>query len=559
MAFIEKKNPVVLNIKITSKGRETLSQGQLHFKYFVIGDSEIDYNFINNIKEYDGNINPFDTKILKPADKNPDIISFITRNPLTQNDLLEPEFTDETQYNSISNVPSIAWEVENNTPCIGFFCKSGNTFNFKNTEEFVKQPDLMVDYNTISGKTVGLRQAPTYGANINNPVVGDYLLVRWKDVNADFDTTGYTINKEKATPVLIYEIVNVVSGSVNNNDLVVEVDRNLPIFSGNTYAGAMILYGDTIGNLEQQYSTDYASEGILTFLQNCQCDTIEFPFWKMSIIFSENVPGVTSENKQFLQHKTAPYGGFINYIQNYSKVYNKLGVIHYSNESPANTYAEQFLRKTPMIHVPTIMWHKSTGNTIGATFKAIGDLKTLTSDNILTPSLNTNYYDLGDDSGNVVGKVFIELKIFVIEDPELLFAMSYKSNRSWTLPDFSIGANDSITDCPTCTGEINFTYTKTNTTAIDGNDGSITITDVSGLILDDPTKVYVKIERTNNNGNIFYSETLSSFGRTFSGLPAGTYKVTITDISSSYSEDCETYIDNIIISDPDQQSVVVRF
>ena len=45
MAFIDKKDPVVLNIKLTSKGRELLSEGNLNFKYFAIGDSEIDYAF----------------------------------------------------------------------------------------------------------------------------------------------------------------------------------------------------------------------------------------------------------------------------------------------------------------------------------------------------------------------------------------------------------------------------------------------------------------------------------------------------------------------------------
>jgi len=45
MAFIERKDPVVLNIKLTSKGRELLSRGELDFKYYAVGDSEIDYEF----------------------------------------------------------------------------------------------------------------------------------------------------------------------------------------------------------------------------------------------------------------------------------------------------------------------------------------------------------------------------------------------------------------------------------------------------------------------------------------------------------------------------------
>jgi len=61
--------------------------------------------------------------------------------------------------------------------------------------------------------------------------------------------------------------------------------------------------------------------------------------------------------------------------------------------------------------------------------------------------LNLYYYDLADSQGFVVGKVFPDLKIFVIEDQELLFAMSYKSNRSWTLPDYNATTAD-IPDVP---------------------------------------------------------------------------------------------------------------
>jgi hypothetical protein len=65
--------------------------------------------------------------------------------------------------------------------------------------------------------------------------------------------------------------------------------------------------------------------------------------------------------------------------------------------------------------------------------------KTLSSNN------DIEYYDLIEYSGMsvtptlplVVGKVFPQLQIVVIEDEELVAAMSYKSNRNYTLPDLS--------------------------------------------------------------------------------------------------------------------------
>ena len=85
------------------------------------------------------------------------------------------------------------------------------------------------------------------------------------------------------------------------------------------------------------------------------------------------------------------------------------------------------------------MWHKNTGGTIG--------LKLITeSVKKILPGLDVEYRDLMDQFGNIVGKVFNDLHLFVIEDQELLFVMSYKSNRNWTLPEFKALLNGTF--CP---------------------------------------------------------------------------------------------------------------
>ena len=203
-------------------------------------------------------------------------------------------------------------------------------------------------------------------------------------------------------------------------------------------AGAMILYnyinfsGSTIFT---GFSTDYLDESVLTFLQNSQCPTVIFPFWNMSIIFTDEIAGVQLGNKTYAEFKTKGYGGFVSYIQSQQPFYKKLGVIHYTNDSPANVYAEGFYLNTAVLDVPTIMWHKSSAPKLGAKFiAASGNGHTLAT-------LGIHYYDLVDASNPtaVVGKLFDELKMFLIEDQELLYAMSYKSNRSWTLPQFLLG------------------------------------------------------------------------------------------------------------------------
>jgi hypothetical protein len=172
----------------------------------------------------------------------------------------------------------------------------------------------------------------------------------------------------------------------------------------------------------------------------------------MTIVFTEDVIGVTNLNKNYSNYYSKSFGGFIRYIQRINKNIKKIGIIHFSNVSPSNHYGEGLFEDTPILELPTIMWHYETGKTIGLTLTASPLVKIL-------PNLETQYRDLIDRFGNVVGKVFNDLKIFVIEDQELLFAMSYKSNRNWTLPAPSLSLispnvcdNDSTNDVGFLTG-----------------------------------------------------------------------------------------------------------
>ena len=443
MAFIDKKDPVVLNIKLTSYGRELLAEGNLNVKYFAIGDSETDYTFNDSISGY----TPSNSNILRPADVNPNIISFVLQNS---------SGSTGNSYNSITGIPVAPYQVTNHANSIGFFSITTGGTKFITDLNHVKQPDAMIDMSSITGgNSLTLLKAPTYGTSGNEPAGGDLLLIKW---TLNLDTTGYTINVNTPTPYLMYQISAITSGSLASGNVTVIVDRDLPDFNGYTptgMAGAMIYHnpitysGDTIFNY---LPTDYLSPSVLDFFQNSQCPTIIFPFWNMTIIFTDEIAGVLNGSgyRKYGQFNSATYGGFVSYIQNQAKTKatykNKLGVIHYTNSSPANVYGEGFYLNTPRLDIPTIMWHKSAGATLGLTLTAIGNSKVITGATSGSTSLNTKYYDLADPNGNIVGKVFTDLELFVIEDQELLFAMSYKSNRSWTLPSYVISAN-SIVGC----------------------------------------------------------------------------------------------------------------
>jgi hypothetical protein len=239
----------------------------------------------------------------------------------------------------------------------------------------------------------------------------------------------------------------------------------------------------------------------------------------MSIVFTDEIAGVDPvSGRSYSQYDTKSYGGFVKYIQTIAPIYKKLGIIHYTNNSVQNNYGESLYHNTPVLELPTIMWHKTTGDTLGLTLSASGN--TVQS----LPDLNTRYFPLIDQYGNVVGKVFNDLKLFTIEDQELLFAMSYKSNRNWTIPEAIGGFN--ITLCPDC--DLVISYSATSATTSGSSDGTITVF-------------------TNNSvGTLTYIlDDLSQSSNVFTNLGVGMYNVKVID---SGAPECFDEITAIVTS-----------
>lgn len=505
MAFIDKNEPVVLNIKLTDKGREQLSKGKLNFTKYSISDSEINYQFIS-----DNSINIDKLNILRPVDNNPQQLSFITQD-LTGNTL-----------NNITNIQSVPTIVQNTATEYGFFSISGNTVSILTDPIHIKQESISIHLNQVTGGTLlHLYKSSTYGTSLLEPSINDYMMIRWTNPNGA-STDNYIINQNIPQPCLFYKIQNIISGSLASNNLIVQVDRLLPDFSnqGSGNAGGFIYYNNYFasGNTPY-YTTDFMGDSIFSFFENTANPVVPNPFFNMSLVFTEELSGILSTYKKFSTFNTAGYGGFVSYIQNQNPVNKILGIIHYSNISPSNTYGEELYLNTPVLNLPTIMWHKATDNKMGLVLSCYGNQKLLTGE---TVSLNTTYYDLADSNGNIVGKVFTDLKLFVIEDQELIFAMSYKSNRSWTLPKPFVGFNAVVSSCPQCV--VQATVSKTDITT---GTGSIT---VSNVVSGGPAPIFldIKLSGTTIYFNIFTGTTF-----TLSGLTVGNYTITIYDTNSA--------------------------
>lgn len=531
MAFIEKNDGVVLSIKLTARGRELLSRGELTFSKYAIGDSEIDYSFIS-----ENNLTGATTNILRPKDWNSDIISYLKQSS-------EDVAPSETIYPLGSTISSIGTEILTFAKEYGFFlsgtCATAPTFNID--LDHVKQGGCHVNLSgATGGTTITLFRDDAY--NLQPLVVGDNIMIRWSNTLSS-GTTSNSININAPQPILWYKVSQIISGSLFSGAVTVTLDRELPDYNTNssTIQCGAIVFPNTL-NTNYTYSTDFLTEQVFSFIENYIEPTKRVPFWNMSVVFTNELAGVLSNNKKIGKFKSANYAGFVSYIQEQSKTYSALGLIHYTNASPANVYAEELAKSTssiPTLYLPTIMWHLNKTQKMGLKLSLYGSKKQ-------QPISKLEYYDLADENNYVVGKIFIGLKMFVIENQDLLFAMSYKSNRNWTLPEHKASLNGSITmGCTTCiinTDGNHPTIVANNPTTI-SESGSVTISNIQPSVVG--AKILVSITNTTTNSPEYFGE-MTGDTITINGLDAGTYVVKIYDLGAP---GCE-YTEEITIEIP---------
>jgi hypothetical protein len=457
--IIDNTNPFV-SIKLTETGRQQLSLGQLTFSYWGIGDSEINYN-----REAIVDANPSvpslsgSSKIFRPFDKQPKIKSFITRddnNPFTTIDA--------------GNMHVIKAVVNNLAEERGFFSESSGVYTTWATDTYTPYYETVP--NSVLNGTNILVLSSTSGISI-----GDVILI--KVGNADY---GSAIPFENATP-----LANLWFKVQNKTVSYVILDRNMPDYSSDGVTSQVIVYrgGETYNSIATGDTTSYWDSGTLMFESNINVTCHDFPVWNMNNVWQENpagITGLTSSNYYEDLTKFGSYGylGTMNPYMEYlatstdanlvkfncngpglsypDEVIKSISILHFTNNTISNLYGEFFYidttnNKTLDIYMPDLMYHRrdyssGMGTEQGMRFKASGSTLTIGTSDI-------QYVELMEDptmisslfTPKVVGKVFPQLKVVVIEDDELVAAMSYKSNRNWTLPELaaSIVAPDGVT------------------------------------------------------------------------------------------------------------------
>lgn len=495
-------NPFV-SIKLTEVGRQQLALGQLNFTSWAVGDSEINYDreAIVDANQSDVTLSAC-SKVLRPVDREPNIKYFIKPSNST------------TQYQPInaSNMNVVKAIVNNQAEERGFFVDAFTAFTTNLATNLTPVQEFVPNANLTGGTALTLTAA-TSGFS-----VGDLILLKVTD-----SIVGTLALNDTTTPTPnLWFKVQSISGNT------VFVDRNLPNYSADTAASSVLIYrgGEVYDTISTGNTTSYWDSGTLSFNSNVNISCSDFPVWNMNNVWCENLAGMSGNTsyEDFTKFGSYQYLGtknpYLEYLCESSAstfnfncngpgisypddVHKSISIIHYTNNTISSMYGE-FLyvdatnNKIVKVHLPNLMYHRSgyatgSGTTMGMTFIASGATQFIGSSDI-------QYIDLIEDPAFissatttplVVGKVLPQYKMIIFDDDEIVAAISYKSNRNWTLP--FLAANIQAPSGGTSTGILlpNETIYLTYSLEMSGTTGTS-----YGLMTSLPCQDYVKV--TNN-------------------------------------------------------------
>jgi hypothetical protein len=477
MSYILKNTSALINTRLTDVGRRALSQGNFNISYFQIGDSEVNYTAVPNYSQTNNNI-------LMPAFNAQNDTGVPNSN---KQHIKYPYYLSGNQgiTYGIPFMDSNVQEVYNAAGVKGFFNETGD--RIQSSSAYTVTSNYWVDLSTLYGETemVIVEDPSSCSPTTGTPAIGD-IVTLVIDGNGSCETFGnYAF--------LTYKIQDMspLTGEPGTTFSLI-LDRKVPNYS-NYQPG--LLYGRVYiypSGMTVQYDSvtpePYWQTDTLNFESPCDVTNRENTLiWNMNIVWSESPAGVfSSQYEDYTQYNSISYIGSKEYFgyqevtgqTDTSKVfyYNSLneqvvvtpknqkaiGIIHYTNQSIDNVYGEKFstipfdpqnptdqigLARHFKLSIPNLLWHKSNTGTIGQTFWIDPPgydlcipyyIKSTKNVDMNDPGIR--YYHLWDtnpnENGNLnrIGKVFPDQEIVVIDDDEVLAALSYKSNRNWTLP-----------------------------------------------------------------------------------------------------------------------------
>jgi len=477
MGYIIKDTAGLINTKLTDTGRQYLSEGNFNISYFQIGDSEVCYNCASGILPSSG-------FVLEPMFNSQNS----TGVPQSNKQYIKYPYYLQGTSGSTYGIPtmqSVETNLYNFTDRLGFFTGTSESYSAITNSAYTVTSNYIVNYTGCSsGNSIDLIY-DFCSSSTGTPEIGNF-------VTFIFDSIGGCGNISSSSPILTYKIQAVTATSVTA--FTITVDRALPDFVNQPCFGdaRALIYPSGMTPFYDAVTPASYFSGVCS-----SADTVNV--WNMNIPWSESPAGVIPTinedytyygsvnylgTKEYLGYQTTSGQYFMDYsgitantdtfyynsydeeIPVFPEEQKAIAIVHYTNQNVNNYYGEKFafepynslnptipgFARNFKVEMPTLMWHKTTGTTIGQTFYVdpVGyDLcypsymDSKKNEDMNTPGMR--YYHLWDTNPNTdgfpnrVGKVYPDQEIIVFDDEEIIAAMSYKSNRNWTLPAPKLG------------------------------------------------------------------------------------------------------------------------
>ncbi len=481
MAYIIKNTSGLINTRLTDVGRRKLSQGNFNISYFQIGDSEVSYKAVPNYNQTNNNI------LMPDFNAQND-----TGSPQSNKENIKYPYYVEGNRGNTYGLPfmdSTFQEVYNAAGEKGFFVTGGTSGSWtaQTSSAYTITSNYIVQLDSLSGQTFldvefdSSSPVPTTGT----PSVGDLVTL----IIGDGSLGGV-----QTYPVLTYRIqgINPSTGTSATTYWTFTLDRAVPDLTPFNVSGEIsrvLVYPSGMTVLYDFITpAPYWQTDTINFESPCDVINRENTLiWNMNIPWSESPAGVFSATyEDYTKYGSVSYIGTKEYLgyqepsgqTDTSQVfyYNSfdekivvtpqeqkaIAIVHYTNQDIDHVYGEKFstipfdpqnptdqigLARHLKVTIPTLMWHKSTGNTIGQSFYIDPSGYDLCKPYYIKSTKNLDMNDPGiryfhlwdtnpDDNGNLnrVGKVFPDSETIIFDDEEIVAALSYKSNRNWTLP-----------------------------------------------------------------------------------------------------------------------------
>jgi hypothetical protein len=424
MSFLQANSSGILPARITNYGRKKIAQGNFNIAYFQIGDSEFDYTF----SEFDGLNNP-PQKVLMPLDKDSQVKYpyKVSESTLTGTTYGIPLQFSETKI------------VTNNMGPAGYVSEYIAFDSGTGAGTRVVTPYQVVGISQINGSNqIAVSDGTVFNDTEYITIIMDYL--------------GSNDVIRASTTSLVYKITGIAGN-------VLSLDRNMPNLSSlgsidvtiisNEYSGNTLVCGEIVNNEEQQNSWNLANvwskkpagldvttedEKLSGYTSNVFVSTKEFFGYNTSSGQTSNT-GTTITNS------------FGDAIMVLPEEQHSLSILHFSK--PGNILIDPYLAfkyedyiahstvddiEYFQVYIPFMHYDRNTGTTIGGLFLMDSTDYYINSSAMDTRNNQMKYRYLLDENNNRVGKIFVNHKVIVFDDQEIVAILDYKSNRRYTLP-----------------------------------------------------------------------------------------------------------------------------